>query len=88
MSTDLTYESWLREVRATLASINMLLEDWQKQWAFDFEGQYSAGASPNEAAERANRFWWYKQNKVLKRECLQTPNCWLPREHSGDCQPV
>jgi hypothetical protein len=81
------YENWLREVKAALASINMLFDDWQEQWEFDFEGQHRAGAEPSEAAERANRFWWYKQNKALRRDCL-TPNCWLPREHQGECQPV
>jgi len=82
------YESWLREVRAALASINMPLEEWQEQWAFDFEDQYKTGTNPNEAAEKANRFWWYKQNKALYRDCQQAPNCWLPRDHQGKCQPL
>jgi hypothetical protein len=29
-----------------------------------------------------------QQNKSLKQDCTETPNCWLPRDHQGKCQPV
>jgi hypothetical protein len=38
---------------------------------------------------RANRFWWYQQNKSLNQECPPlTPSCWLPLGHQGNCQLV
>lgn len=41
------YESWLREVRAKLASINMPLEDWQEQrGCLILENQFHAGRPP------------------------------------------
>ena len=82
-----TYESWLKEVEAALASINMAMGDWQKTWAFDFRKEFAAGTSANEGAVKANRFWWYQQNKTINQECEKTPNCWLPRNHQGDCEP-
>ncbi len=82
------YEVWLTEVRAALESINMPLEDWQKVWTFDFEREHRAGTRPEDAADKANRFWWYRQNVSLGKECRLTRNCWLPRGHQGDCQPV
>jgi hypothetical protein len=83
-----TYDTWLVETRAALSSINMPMGDWQERWTFDFEGQYRAGATPNEAAEKANRFWWRQQNKSLRRDCQLTADCWLPQGHQGDCQPA
>jgi hypothetical protein len=44
--------------------------------------------TPDEAAMRANRFWWHKQNETLKADCQKTPDCWLPRSHGGGCQPL
>ena len=83
-----SYESWLNEVRATLDSINMHMEDWQKNWPFNFEHEFRAGTDPSKAAEKANRFWWREQNKALHEECRATANCWLPRGHQGQCQPL
>jgi hypothetical protein len=83
----MTYEIWLEEVRDALRSINMPMEDWQGVWPFDFSGEHNAGATPNDAATKANRYWWHQQNKSLKQDCQVTPNCWLPRNHQNECQP-
>jgi hypothetical protein len=82
------YEVWLEEVKDALRSINMPLEDWQGMWPFDFSGEHDAGTTPGETAMKANRYWWHQQNKSLKRDCPKTPNCWLPLDHQGKCQPV
>ena len=29
-----SYPEWLRDVRDVLSSINMPIEDWQRNWAF------------------------------------------------------
>ncbi len=84
----MAFESWLKEVREALAAINMPLEDWQSQWAFDFSGEFDAGTNPNDAAEKVNRFWWHQQNKAIGQHCRKTPNCWLPQNHQGECQNV
>jgi hypothetical protein len=83
-----TYEVWIGEVQQALRSINMSMDDWQSQWPFDFHAEYKAGTKANDAAVKANRFWWYEQNRSLKQDCRLTPNCWLPRGHQGPCQPV
>jgi hypothetical protein len=83
-----TYELWLKDVQAALQSINMPFDDWQKVWRFDFENQFNAGVKANDAAMKANRFWWHEQNKSLKQDCRKTPDCWLPRGHQGECQPI
>jgi len=83
-----SFESWLREVRAALQSINMPMDDWQNRWRFDFPAEHKAGADPARAAEKANRFWWHEQNKAIGQDCRKDPACWLPRNHQGDCQPV
>ncbi|MGA7557425.1 MAG: hypothetical protein WBV60_20780 [Terriglobales bacterium] len=83
-----TYEVRLRDVRAALQSINMPFDDWQKVWRFDFEKEFNTGVKATDAAMKANRFWWHEQNKAMQRDCRQTPNCWLPRGHQGECQPV
>lgn len=82
------YQSWLSEVRTALRSINMEFDDWQAIWTFDFRNEYNSGASPGNAAEKANRFGWYQQNKLLNKDCRATPNCWLPGGHAGKCQTV
>ncbi len=84
----MTYEIWLKEVKDALRCINMPMEDWQGVWPFDFSGEHDAGATPDEAAVKANRYWWHKQNKSLKQDCRKTPSCWLPQDHEGKCQPV
>ena len=85
--TTMTYESWLQQVKEALVSINMPLDDWQPIWPFDFSGEHDKGTEPDAAAMKANRFWWYKQNKSMGRDCDRIPGCWLPRAHQGDCQP-
>ncbi len=82
------YEIWIGEVQQALRSINMSMDDWQIRWPFDFRGEYEAGTKANEAAAKANRFWWHEQNTSLKQECRLTPSCWLPRGHQGSCQPM
>jgi hypothetical protein len=84
----MTYESWLKEVQEALATINMPLVDWQSHWAFDFSREFSAGTNPNDAAKKANQFWWFHQNKAIGQDCRKTPNCWLPRNHQADCEPL
>lgn len=83
-----TYDAWLAQVREALASINMPLDQWQARWRFDFEREFGVGTSAGVAAEKANRFWWFNQNKELGEDCLTMPNCWLPRKHQGRCEPV
>jgi hypothetical protein len=81
------YDSWLDEVRQALRSINMSMDDWQPVWRFDFTGEHDKGTEPHAAAMKANRFWWYEQNKSMGQECNKIPGCWLPRGHEGECQP-
>ena len=82
------YTTWLNDVRSAVDSMNMRMDAWQERWPFDFEREYKKGTDPNAAAEKANRFWWHEQNKAIDQNCLKMPDCWLPRNHSGDCQPV
>jgi hypothetical protein len=84
----LTYEIWLEQVKDALRSINMPMEDWQRVWPFDFSAEHDAGTNPDDAAMKANRYWWYQQNKSVKQDCQKIPNCWLPRNHQGVCQPA
>lgn len=81
------YDRWLGEVRDALRSINMPMDDWQSIWPFDFKGEHDGGTSPDDAAAKANRFWWFQQNKSIGRDCDRLPGCWLPRGHQGECQP-
>lgn len=83
-----TYDAWLGTVREVLASINMPMDQWQTAWQFDFSSEYKAGTDPRQAATKANRFWWFEQNKTLKQHCRKTADCWLPEGHSGTCEPV
>ena len=82
------YESWLMEVEAALSSINMLMSDWQTHWAFDFGREFNRGTTPTDTAMKANRFWWYQQNKAIGKECRKTSGCWLPSDHQGHCKLV
>jgi hypothetical protein len=82
------YEAWFGEVQQSLGSINMSMNDWQSRGPFDFQAEYKAGTKADDAAMKANRFWWHQQNRSLKQDCSFTPNCWLPRGHQGSCQPV
>ena len=81
------YEAWLDQVRTALHSINMSMDDWQPVWPFDFPGEHDKGTDSGAAAMKANRFWWYRQNRSIGRECDMVPGCWLPRGHQGECQP-
>jgi hypothetical protein len=78
------YGVWLHQVRDALRSVNIHIEDWQGVWPFDFSAEYEAGANPDAAALKANRFWWREQNKSMKQDCQKTPGCWLPRGHQGE----
>jgi hypothetical protein len=80
------YETWLDDVSVALDSINMPMNDWQRIWPFDFRTEFDAGTTADDAATKANRFWWRQQNKSLNQECQKTANCWLPRNHPGECQ--
>ncbi|MGD1082799.1 MAG: hypothetical protein ABR881_31170 [Candidatus Sulfotelmatobacter sp.] len=82
------YEIWLDQVRDALRSINMPMEVWQGTWRFDFSGEYEAGTKPDDAAMNAKHFWWHQQRKLLNQDCRLMPDCWLPRGHRGECQPV
>src|ERR1700691_5439036 len=82
------YEVWIGDVQQALGAINMSMDDWQSLWSFDFQAEYKAGTKADDAAMKANRFWWHEQNKSLKQDCRLTPNCWLPRGHQGPCQPL
>lgn len=86
--TTVTYEAWLQNVDEALKSINMPMQDWQSIWRFDFRGAFDGGASAGDAAMKANRFWWKQQNRAVEQECPKTPECWLPKNHQGECQPV
>ena len=81
------YDRWLDEVRDALRSINMPMDEWQGIWPFDFKREHDGGTSPDYAAAKANRFWWYQQNRSMGRECDKIPACWLPSGHQGECQP-
>ncbi len=70
------YTAWLRDVRATLASINMPMDEWQKTWRFDFEREFKVGTDAATAADLANRYWWHEQNKSIGQHCLTTQGCW------------
>lgn len=73
-----SYDAWLGDVRSALQSINMPMDEWQKTWHFDFEREYKAGSEASKTAEKANRCWWYQQNKAMHQECRRTSQCWLP----------
>ena len=88
MEITTNFDTWLADVREALNSINMPMEEWQKSWAFDFKDEFEAGTSPDQAALKANRFWWRNQNAALKQDCRLTSTCWLPRGHAGKCVPV
>ena len=85
--TSTAYEPWLKDVEEALSSINMPMDDWQKIWGFDFRREFESGTAANDAAMKANQFWWQQQNKAIDKDCRKIPNCWLPRDHPGECQP-
>jgi len=83
-----SYEEWMKQVRAAFEWLDMPMADWQAIGVFDYRSEYDAGANPDEAAMKANRYWWHEWNKSLQQECRQHKDCWLPRGHQGECQPV
>jgi hypothetical protein len=85
--TTTAYESWMEEVEEALSSINMSMEGWQTSWEFDFRREFEAGTAAPTAAMKANRYWWQRQNKAIGQDCRKTSNCWLPRDHQGECEP-
>ncbi len=86
--TATTYESWLDQVRDALRSVNMNMDDWQGKWPFDFLGEHKGGTAAKDAAMKANRFWWKRQNRAIGQDCRRSPECWLPCGHEGECQPA
>jgi hypothetical protein len=86
--TSTAYESWLKEVEEALASINMPMDEWQKIWAFDFRHEFETQVAARDAAMKASQAWWRQQNKAIGQDCRKTLNCWLPRGHQGECQPL
>jgi DNA-binding HxlR family transcriptional regulator len=38
-----TYDARLTEMRNALSSIIMPMEEWQKQWMFDFQAEFQSG---------------------------------------------
>ena len=52
------YGTWLAKVRADLASDQMELELWQKNWPYDFHEDYESGVSAEDSASHAMDFWW------------------------------
>jgi hypothetical protein len=81
-------KEWIAQVHEALKAINMSVNDWQSRWLFDFEAEYKAGTKADDAAMKANRLWWFEQNKALKQNCRTTLNCWLPHGHQGACQGI
>lgn len=55
MTIAAAYGVWLEEVQEALASINMPIEEWQRQWAFDFQREFQSSAEATDAAMKANR---------------------------------
>ena len=82
------YEEWMKQVGVAFDSLNMPMADWQLLGSFDYRGEYEAGLSPEQAARKANRYWWLEWHKSLKQDCRQTNGCWLPRGHQGECEPI
>lgn len=83
-----SYEKWRNEVRVAFDSLNLPAADWQAVGVFDYRKEYDAGVKPQDAAMKANRYWWREWNKSLNQDCRKTDDCWLPRGHQGQCQPV
>ena len=87
-TTTAAYDAWMKEVDGALKSIGMARDDWQGIWAFDFHAEFAGRRSANDAAARANRFWWKRQNEALNQQCRKSADCWLPQDHRGECEPV
>jgi len=85
---DESYDQWMNKVRTALDSLILPAADWQTIGVFDYRSEYDAGVKPSDAATKANRQWWHEWNKSLNQDCRQTRDCWLPRGHEGQCQPI
>jgi hypothetical protein len=83
-----SFEEWMKEVRAAFGALSLPAKDWQALGAFDYRREYEAGVTPADAAAKANRHWWLEWNKSLNQDCRRSKNCWLPRGHRDQCQPV
>ena len=83
-----SYEKWMDEVRAAFDSLILPAAHWHAIGAFDYRSEYDAGVKPNDAAMKANRHWWHEWNKTLNQDCLKNKDCWLPRNHEGQCQQI
>lgn len=83
-----SFEQWMNQVNAAFDSLSMPLQDWHAIGAFDYRSEYDAGAHPNDAAMKAHHYWWHEWNKSLKQNCRETKDCWLPRGHQGQCEPI
>jgi hypothetical protein len=82
------FDSWLRQVRVVLDSIGMPMDKWQQAWPFDFAHEFEVNTIPREAALKANKLWWQQQNRAIGQECRIIRDCWLPRGHEGECEPI
>lgn len=58
LSTTLDYETWLDEVGDVLTGMDVDMDLWQENWAYDFRCEYEAGTPADIAATRAHDFWW------------------------------
>lgn len=83
-----SFEQWMHKVRAAFDALNMPMADWQTIGAFDYRSEYDAGVKPDDAAKKANRYWWREWNKSLNQDCRASKDCWLPRGHEGQCEPL
>ncbi len=82
------FDNWLRQVRVALDSINMPMDNWHRSWPFDFDHEFKVGTVPRDAAMKANKFWWQQQNRAIGQDCRKIQDCWLPRGHEGECEPI
>ncbi len=53
------YETWFADVRVTLAMLQMEIDTWDQNWPYDFQADFAASMSPEDAASRAQDFWWH-----------------------------
>jgi hypothetical protein len=56
-----SYEKWLTDVKDSLESADMALDNWQNIWPFDFQQNFRAGMKADVAAIKASHFWWQEQ---------------------------
>ncbi len=78
----------MKRVREGLDSLQMATDHWQAFAAYNFRRSYESGTPPDQAAQRAFKFWWRQQHKALHDDCQKAVNCWLKHGHEGECQPI